>query len=271
MTHRRRFGHDLPTAQTTGGRPPARPVVRLTAARVAAMVAMTAAAMQSRGLAAQTPSPADTTPTAVATHVLGDSGVTPALPCLPPVDATPAVLSDSGTFLYDLVPEESDNVRSAVERAIAHMSFITRPIARRRLMKANRPPPRLTFDVRSDTIAVTFDGVNPIVTPRSGEAVAWVRGQTGERYDVRIVQSGDTLRQEIAADDGRRENYFLFLDGGARVELHVVLSADRLPRPLSYMLVFRRASRPLPVGSISAAPPDVGSRSVAETGPHPTP
>jgi hypothetical protein len=271
MTHTRRFGHDLPTAHATVGPPPARPAARLGVARVAAMVVMASAVVQSRRLTAQAPSPADTTPTAVSTHALADSGVGPAMPYPPPGDAAPAVLSDTGTFVYEFVPEQSDDVRSAIERAIAHMNFITRPIARRRLIKANRLSPRLTFDVRSDTIAVTFDGVNPIVTPRSGEVVAWIRGQTREMYEVRIVQSGDTLRQEIATDDGKRENYFLFLEGGARIELHVVLTADRLPRPLNYTLIFRRASPPPPVGGISAAPPDVGSRSVAETGPHPAP
>jgi hypothetical protein len=249
-----------------------RPAARGAGARVMATVVIASAALVGRPLAAQTPSPFDPPTPPPVTQAHADSGAAPAAPSVPPGDPAPAALSDSGTFVYDLVPEQSDNVRSAIERTIAHMSFITRPIARRRLMKANRPPPRLTFDLRTDTIAVTFDGMNPIVTPRSGEAVGWVRGHTGERYDVRIVQSGDTLRQVIATDDGKRENYFLFLDGGARVDLHVLLSADRLPRPLSYTLVFRRESPPLPVvGGISGAPPDVGSPSVAETGPHPGP
>jgi hypothetical protein len=57
---------------------------------------------------------------------------------------------------------------------------------------------------------------------------------------VRIETAGDTLRQVIKTDDGQRENDFVFLDDGARVALHVILTADRLPIPLRYTLVYRR-------------------------------
>jgi len=149
------------------------------------------------------------------------------------------ILADTGTHFYALSPDESDDVRAAIEHAIARMNFIARPIARRRLMRANHPSPLLTFSVRPDTLAVTFAGLNPIVTPLSGNVVPWVRGQTGETYAVHIAFVGDTLRQTIADDDGERENDFVFLDDGATVEMHVTLTADRLPAPLHYVEVFR--------------------------------
>jgi hypothetical protein len=149
------------------------------------------------------------------------------------------ILADTGTRCYALSPAESDDVRAAIEHAIARMNFIARPIARRRLMRANHPSPTLTFSVRSDTLAVTFEGLNPIVTPLSGDAVPWVRGATGETYAVHIAFAGDTLRQTIADEDGERENDFIFLDSGATVEMHVTLVAARLPAPLHYVEVFR--------------------------------
>jgi hypothetical protein len=162
--------------------------------------------------------------------------------------AYPNILTDTGTHIYALSPDESDDVRAAIEHAIAHMNFIVRPIARRRLIRANRPAPMLTFEVRPDTLAVTFPGLNPIITPLTGDTVPWLRGSTGETYAVHVVLAGDTLRQTIASDDGERENDFIFLDAGATIEMHVTLKADRLPAPLQYVEVFREI-RSQPDGS----------------------
>ncbi len=155
-------------------------------------------------------------------------------------------LADTGTTRYTLVPEESDNVRAAIDHSVQHMNFIVRPIARRRLARNNRLPAHVTFAVRPDTMTVTFDGSNAIVTPRNGDTVSWTRAPTRdtheEHYKVRAVVVGDTLQQTILTDDGGRENDFVFLDGGGTLELHVRLWADRLPTPLIYTLVFRRES-----------------------------
>jgi hypothetical protein len=162
-----------------------------------------------------------------------------------PADTPPfIVLADTGTHVYALIPAESDDIHTAIERAIAHMNFIVRPIARRRLTRANRPSPMLTFAVRSDTLVVTFEGLNPVITPLNGDTVRWRRGATGETYTVHIAQAGDTLRQTIATDDGLRENAFLFLEGGTVVEMRVTLIAQRLPTPLHYTEVFREVRGP---------------------------
>lgn len=151
----------------------------------------------------------------------------------------PSVLV-AGSHLYELVPDESDDIRSAIDVSVAHMNFIIRPIARRRLAKANRLADHLEFEVQSDTLAVTFGEMNPIHTPLNGDSTPWMRGGTHEQYQVRTVLAGDTVRQIIKTDDGQRENDFEFLDDGARVALHVILTAERLPIPLRYTLLYRR-------------------------------
>jgi hypothetical protein len=151
----------------------------------------------------------------------------------------PATLA-AGNHLYELIPDESDDIRSAIDVSVAHMNFIIRPIARRRLAKANRLSDHLEFEVQSDTLAVTFGEMNPILTPLNGDSTPWMRGGTHEWYQVRTVLARDTVRQIIKTDDGQRENDFEFLDDGARVALHVILTADRLPIPLRYTLLYRR-------------------------------
>ena len=87
---------------------------------------------------------------------------------------------------------------------------------------------------------VTFEAHPPIVTPRDGPAVPWKRGVSKETYHVTSRFTGDTLHQVITASDGHRNDDFIFLDGGERIELHVVLEAEHLPGPLDYTLEFRR-------------------------------
>lgn len=220
------------------------------------------AAMLGTALPAQVPAPADARPPSGA--AVPDTMSSPLASGPDSAAATrPAFwAADSGTYVYVLVPEVSDNIRSAIDRSVAHMNFIIRPIARRRLLKANRLFPNLTFVMGPDSIAVTFTGMNPIVTPKDGGAAPWVRGSTGEHYDVYASQVGDTLRQVIATDDGQRENDFVSLEDGERIDLHVTLSADRLPTPCRYTLVFRRVreDRPPPPDGPPAAssPPTSG-------------
>ncbi len=151
----------------------------------------------------------------------------------------PGILGDTGTYVYALSPTESDDVRAAIERTIAHMGLIPRQIARHRLIRANRPSALVIFAVGLDTLSVTFDDNNPIVTPLTGEAVPWLRRTPRETYEVHVAFAGDTLQQVIATDDGERENDFVFLDGGATIEMLVTLRAERLPTPLRYQEVFR--------------------------------
>ena len=147
---------------------------------------------------------------------------------------------DTGTIAFELEPERGDNVPAAIERTIRPMSWIIRPIARHRLLRTNRPPAHVTILTRPDSFVVTFEGHPPIVTPRDGSSAPWKSGVSKETYFVRTALSGDTLHQLITASDGHRQDDFVFVDGGERVELHVVLIAEHLPGPLSYTLEFRR-------------------------------
>jgi hypothetical protein len=149
-------------------------------------------------------------------------------------------VTDTGTIIYELVPNESDDVKAAIERSIQHMNFIVRPIARHRLTRTNHPPAHLTFANHPDTLVVTFEGANPIVTPRDGSLIPWVSGVSKEVYRVKAVVAGDTLHQTIVASDGHRVDDFIFSAGGERVRLDVRLFTERLPTPLMYSLAFRR-------------------------------
>jgi len=150
------------------------------------------------------------------------------------------VVPDTGTMVFELAPERCDNVQAAIERTIRPMSWIIRPIARHRLLRTNRPPAHVTILTRDDSLVITFEGHPPIVTARDGTKAPWKSGVSKETYYVSSVFAGDTLHQVITASDGHRNDDFVFLDGGERMELHVVLEAEHLPGPLDYSLEFRR-------------------------------
>jgi hypothetical protein len=147
---------------------------------------------------------------------------------------------DTGTVVFELDTGRCDNVQAAIERTIRPMSWIIRPIARHRLLRTNRPPAHVTFLMRDDSLVVTFDGHPPIVTPLDGTKAPWKSGVSKETYYVSSALAGDTLHQVITASDGHRNDDFVFVDGGERMELHVVLEAEHLPGPLDYTLEFRR-------------------------------
>ncbi len=149
-----------------------------------------------------------------------------------------------GTYAYTLVPDSSANIKAAIDKTVAHMSFITRPIARGRLNKVNPTPHHMAVRLATYTASVSFDNGNPVVTPLDGATVPWDNALAHETDHAHAAVAGDTLRQTIAAPDGERENAMVFADGGSRLRLRVTITSHRLPQPLVYELLFKRDSTP---------------------------
>ncbi len=156
----------------------------------------------------------------------------------PPVGATGAL--PDGSFTYTLMPDSSGNVKAAIDKTVADMNFIVRPIARGRLTKINPVPQRVSIRLGKDTVSASFDDGNPVITPLSGDTVPWSNPLTHETDHAHASVSGDTVRQTIAAPDGQRVNAFIFSPTGDRLHLVVTVTSHRLPRPLVYELLFRR-------------------------------
>lgn len=159
---------------------------------------------------------------------------------LPAATLRAATLPTTGTHSYTLVSDSSDDVKAAVNYTVEHMSFFTRPTARKRLMRLNPIPERVQVAVTSDSLSVEFENLNPIVTPLDGTEVSWHSEISNDTYAIHVVQQGDTLAQVFTAKDGERTNTYLFDDESARLAVHVMITSHRLPRPLEYTLVYRR-------------------------------
>jgi hypothetical protein len=161
-----------------------------------------------------------------------------ALAALAPVQGGAQQASLRGTFTLNR--EASDNVNQAIERAVARMNFVTRPIARGRLRRTNVPYERLVIDFDQQQVRVTRDQTAAIVTPASGTPIKWTR-EDGEVLDVSTAWENGRLEQTFRAEDGQRVNTYS-LDASGRLNLEVTITSPRLAAPLRYKLVYNRAS-----------------------------
>ncbi len=148
-----------------------------------------------------------------------------------------------GRFVRDNAA--SDDVPAAIERAVAQMSFLTRAIGRSRLRATNQPPADVRIALPSDSVVVHYAGQPELRARRDGSPREW-RNAAGEPFEARVTLSaspdgGVTLRQRFSADDGQRENTWALDAAGATLTLDVQVSSPRLPQPLRYRQVFRRA------------------------------
>jgi hypothetical protein len=147
---------------------------------------------------------------------------------------------DSTLAVYDVVPDQSDDINAAIDSSVEHMFFIARPIARHRLRVNNPLPQHLRFDVTPDTITVHLGDQPPAALPRDGTAVPWVSGD-GDKCRVSLVIAGDTLTEHIAAHGGQSDTRFVMMDSGRRVREDVRITSSHLPQPVVYSVMFVRS------------------------------
>lgn len=144
-----------------------------------------------------------------------------------------------GTFTLDRA--QSDDVNRAIETAVARMSFVTRPIARGRLRRTNQPYQRVVINFTQSEVTVTTDQRRPIVSPANGTAVKWTR-EDGEVFDLSTSWDNGRLVQSFHAEDGTRTNTFSISPDGRVLTMNVRITSPRLSSPLTYKLVYNRAS-----------------------------
>lgn len=144
----------------------------------------------------------------------------------------------AGTF--NLLERQGDDIDAAIEGAVAGMSVVARPFARRRLRAINTPYPRLSIDATTDAVVVVADPRAPIRTPAGGEPIPW-RREDGETFDVRGEWRDGAFEQTFVSGSGRRVNLYRLSPDGRRLDLRVEISGGGLPSPMSYRLVYERA------------------------------
>ena len=153
--------------------------------------------------------------------------------------ASPALAQGtiSGTFTLDR--QASDNVDQAIAKAVKDMNFVTRPIARGRLQKTNQPYQTVTIANAGANTVVTIDKQPARSAPSNGTPVDWTRAD-GEKFKLSMTWANGQLTESFKAEDGQRENTYVLSPDGATLTMNVKVSSPRLPKPLTYKLLFKK-------------------------------
>lgn len=156
--------------------------------------------------------------------------------------AAPAQVSAvdfSGTYRF--LPSQSDDIDSAIERAIQPMRFIVRPFARSRLRKINAPYPRLMIRATAGDVMFVGDPRAPIDTPANGQPIDWKR-EDGEPFSVSAAWDDGVLEQTFVSGTGQRVNRYTLSPDGRLLTMRVTVSGGGLPGTLAYTLVYQRVA-----------------------------
>jgi hypothetical protein len=171
----------------------------------------------------------------------------------PPATATPAALNTrlqaetaalqhryAGTYVYAGSDTERRAVSAAVERAIAGLSFLAKPIARQSL--------RQRTEIR-DSYTLLFDGLGSLQLSTSGFPVESgpldgksfpVETKYGDQTQVSMHFVDGVLLVEGRTDDGSGRTEFRLADADATLLVHRVMESGQLSAPVDFTLTYRR-------------------------------
>ena len=166
----------------------------------------------------------------------------------------PAALSAQQTAsplrgTWNINRAQSDDINAAINRTVAKMNMVVRQIARPRLRSTNTAYPSLVMRYDQSSVRVDMAGRPSVSSPANGQPVLWQRdtGATcremkGDCVRVSTEWEGGNLKQTFQAEDGRRVNVYSVSSDGKTMSMNVTITSPRLPQPLTYKLVYNRAT-----------------------------
>ncbi|MBW3573049.1 MAG: hypothetical protein KY467_18285 [Gemmatimonadetes bacterium] len=150
---------------------------------------------------------------------------------------------------WTLNREASDDINAKINTAVARMNVVVRQIARPRLRSTNTAYPRLVISYDATNVRVDMQGRPSVSSPANGQPVLWEResGRTctqlrGDCVRVTTEWENGALTQTFRAEDGQRVNVYTVNADGSVMTMNVTITSPRLPSPLTYKLVYNRAS-----------------------------
>lgn len=153
-----------------------------------------------------------------------------------PDDALRARLA--GTFVPAPGHPNRTQLEAGVDRAVAALFALIRPIARSRILDGNPLFPQVTFTFAGRRIEV----LSPPIHARSlDDGVPWsVIGLDHNPNNVTHRLQGDALVQTCWNSAGRRVTRFVPSTDGTHLGIHVEVTAPQLPVAVRYSLEFVR-------------------------------
>jgi len=163
---------------------------------------------------------------------------------LPPAPRAPAPAElrhrYAGTYVYVGGDCERAAVAAAVDRAVEHMSFLTRDFARSALKQraAIRESITIAFD-DAGNVSVLSPGEFPEVSPSDGTP-ARVINRFGDESELSQRFVDGVLVQQGRSDSGGGRTAFEVRADGQSLLVHRFMESSHLPQPVEYTLTYRR-------------------------------
>jgi hypothetical protein len=163
----------------------------------------------------------------------------------PPLAAVQAATAElqrryAGSYLYAGGDAERRAVAAAVERAIAGLSFLAKPIARQSL--------RQRAEIR-DSYTLLFDGLGNLQVSSTGFPTEFgpldgrayrVETKYGDQTQVSQHFQDGVLVQEGRTEDGSGRTEFRLADADATLLVHRVMESSQLSAAVDFTLTYRR-------------------------------
>lgn len=126
-------------------------------------------------------------------------------------------------------------IKEGVEEAIAQLSFLIRPFARRKLNPDRFDIAVLEFDIRKKSITIRHDG-HITTTPSPGIRVPFV--EDGDEMKVTQLREEKVVVQIFESSAGQLKLEYEFGADPRTVVINAQLESPKLPRTLDYSLAF---------------------------------
>ena len=145
--------------------------------------------------------------------------------------------------LYRFVPEQSDEIEDRIDRAVSHMNFLIRGIAKSRLRGANESIDQIDLRYSGDSVWISLRPDEPwVVSTMDGREMPYRRAD-GEVVQVKADVSPGVIDQYFTSEDGEKQMIYRMREDGL-LEVESIIYSEKLREPFRYTWVYRPVERP---------------------------
>lgn len=139
---------------------------------------------------------------------------------------------------YVLDPDRGDNLQEAIKKATESLNFAMKPIMRKKLEGSEKPARNFNI-LRGSAVTLQVEKNLPF-TASPGNPAKWKRND-GEAFEVSCEDQAPGFALGFRQDDVVRTQKYSLSDDGKTLTVEVTLRNPKLPEPLRYKLVYRKA------------------------------
>ena len=130
-------------------------------------------------------------------------------------------------------------IEKGIEKAIDDMNFITRPIARGKLKKANIAFKTIQIKFTGEKVSIQQGARTTIAAPVDGGKVSWTR-EDGDKFKVSQKVSETKITQVFQGENGKKTLVYKFNKEFTEMWVSVRVDSPKLPEPVRYTLKYKR-------------------------------